>query len=499
MTFANAAKRNTSQHRIVVELHVAIANTQWVNNGAGIWTVNPLNVYSWVDTSLLDGFTAQGFRPLGSIKADARNLQLATSLPDLADTPNAWYPDYQTPMYYVTLPNFDEPSLHTITIGQLYSFSHAEFDAISGLVPIEGRLMNTPSVSESRDPLFWGRLAYPSTSVQLANSDGEFDLWGRDVDIYGNDCRVLVGFEDVAYSDWLRVFHGFMDSATVSEGAFSVTMSDRRKQLSAPIKYACTDTNALTAIEEILADAYGYTFDSTYFDLVAWAAAKAVVANITIDMQKKEPVNQVIEDICGSVFGTFRVDADNLFSFKVVDTDDSIETLIEASDILEPHDISYDPSEVVSSVRVGYAKDWTASAGSAYTYYTDISREATVFAQYKTYNEKTFDTLLVDLAAATAFATRVLDYTDEVYGKETLTVPLENYSVALGDQVGAIIQRGAQTMIGELKAEVTSVEYALDVPLMRIGIRHGGATDAIRTTEAGAIRATEAESIRVEE
>jgi len=472
MTISTAIQRNTSKHRIVVELDIGIPNEQWVNNGAGLWCVNTNNIYSWVDTSLLEeGFTAQGFRPIGSAKCDGVPLTEGTSTADLSDTPSAWYYDGTTGTLYITCPDFDEPSLHSISIGQIYAYSHHAFIPTNGPVPVEGRLMNIPGIKESRDPLFYGRLSFPAISVQLANGDGEFDLFGRDVDIYGNDCRVFVGFEDVDYTEWLRVFTGFMQSITVGEEAATISVSDKRRQLTAPITYSCTDTNALTAIEEIITQAYGYTYDSTFYDTTEWATAKALVANVTIDMQEPAPVIDVIADICGSVFGLFRVNADNLFTFKVVDASEAAQATILAGDIVNKHSISYDPSEVVSSVRVGYAKNW---GDGTYTYYTDTSREAAVFAQYKTYNEKTFDTLLVDEAAAIAFAEKVLDYTEDVHGTEVITVPLENHGVQLGDQINVTIQRGNQSMIGDLKAEVISVERVMDVPLMKLGIRRGG-------------------------
>lgn len=500
MSFATAAQRSVSQHRVIVEVDIGIDNEQWVNNGAGIWAVNPNNTYSWVDSSLLEeGFTAQGFNPIGSVKVDGASLQAGTSTADLADTPRAWYFDGTTLTLYVTMPDFDEPALHTVAIGQTFAFSRGSFVPIGGPVPVEGRLVNSPAPNESRDPLFFGRFRYPAISVRLQNGDGEFDLWGRDVDIYGNDCRVLIGAEDLSYSEYLKVYTGFMQSVTVAEDTINISVSDKRKQLTKPlVNYSTTNTNALTAIEEILAEAYSYTFDSTFYDLTAWNTAKALVGNITLDYQEPTAVIDIIEYIAASVFGLFRVDADGLFSFKVVNTDDSIETLIQASDILGPHSINYDPTEVVSSVRIGYARDWTADAGDQYTYYTDDSREETVFNTYKTYQERTFDTALIDEAAAIAFATRVLDYTDTVRGTETITVPLENYALALGDQIGTIIQRGAQDMLGEHKAEIISIEYALDTPVMRLGLRHGATTiGTIRVTESGAIRITEADAIRM--
>ena len=417
----------------------------------------------------LTGFTAQGFRPIGSVKVDGASLQLGTSTADLADTPRAWYYDGANAMVYYTMPNFDEPSLHTVQLGEVYAYARGAFRPIGGPVPVEGRLVNTPAPSESRDPLFFGRFRYPAISVQLANGDGELDTWGRDIDIYGNDCRVLIGAEDLSYSEYLKVFTGFMQSVTVSEETISISVSDKRKQLTKPLTYATTNTNALTAIEEILAEAYGYTVDSTFYDLDAWNTAKALVANVTLDYQEPAAAIDVIEYIASSVFGLFRVDADNLFSFKITDWAATPVARIPSTDILNAHSISYNPTEVVSSVRVGYDRDW-ATSGNQYTYYTDDSREETVFNTYKTYQERTFDTGLIDEAAAIAFATQVLDYVDTVRGTETITIPIANYGTELADLLWVESDRGTQPMLGMQSAEVLGLSFP-GGPLMDLTIR----------------------------
>ena len=213
-------------------------------------------------------------------------------------------------------------------------------------------------------------------------------------------------------------------------------------------------------------------------------------------MQEPDAVINVIEGIALSVFGFFRVNADGLFTFRVVDEADTIETLIEQFDILNEHSITYDPTQVVSSVRVGYNRDW---ALDSYDYFTDDTREASVFNVYKTYNEREFLTYLPGATAATALGTRILDYVDTVRGVETIVVPLENYAVQLGDQVGVVIQRGDQPMLGEYKAEVVGVEYTLDAPLMRLTLRHGAETEDVRITEDSQYRQTEQGDIRMVE
>ena len=483
MSFSTTAQRSASQYRAIAEMDIGQSNVQWVNNGAGVWCVDAENVYAWVDATLLGGFTAQLFGALGSVRIDDIPVQKGTSILDLADTPSLFYYDGADRKLWLTLPNFDEPLLHSIFIGVTYALCQYGFEPVSGFYPIDGRLLNAPTFTRRRDPLFFGRAVFPSTTLEIANADGEYDSWGDSIDIYGNDVRILLGFEDLTYTDFLTIYNGYVDTITVGEDALSVTVADKRKQLTKPITYSCTNLNALEAIEEILAESYGYTYDTTFYDTGAWETARANVENVTIDMREPDATIDVIEEIAASVFGQFSVDADNLFTFKVIDEDDSITAMIPREDVLTPHSITYSPAEVISSVRVGYARDWGATGASAYTWYTDVSRESEVFALYKTYNQRTFETVLPSLSAATAFATRVLDYSDRVRGTEEVTVPLEYYPVDLGHQAGIDVARGTRDMLGEMKAEVIGVEYSFDAPVIRLGLRHGGTVESILITE----------------
>lgn len=689
MTLQTAQERNASKHRVVAEIDIGFANTQWINAGAGIWKVNSDNSYPEVDAELLDGFTAQEFRPIGSVKIDGEPSTKVGTLLELAALDSAWY--YADNTLWITCPGFNDPALYAIDIGESYSFSTHSFVPINGPVPIEGRLAAVPSVTMRRDPLFFGRLQYDIGTLQLLNGDGEFDEWGTEVDIYGNAGRVLIGDEDVSYEQievgatdelvafysfdagdarddsgngydgtitgatatvgkvggalsfadgqyvkppdavfavvdeaspltlsawaklstltptdsdatvidmryagagiaaairyvkaaahwraifgptgsvvtvdgsattewvhlalsfdgsslrfylngsivgtdssittagviaenvtiggqgdaptsrsfeglidevriysralsaeevktlyqypsgydggWLSVFAGTMEAVTVDERRATIALADKRKQLTRAITYSCTDLNALSAIEEILLDGYGYTYGATFFDTVAWEAARGEVENVTIDMQEPDSAISVIERIAASVFGVFRYDALERFTFRVIDDDEDTVATIYAIDVLEERRIVYDPTQVVSSVRVGYALNW---ATNEYTYLVDTSVEDTVFRTYKTYNQRTIDTVLPDLTAAQSFATRVLDYVSTVRGVETVTVSVSFAGLEIGDQIALEVARGTQPMIGWVKAEVIGIEYAQEAPVMRLTVRHGAAIE----------------------
>lgn len=479
MTFAEAVTKSTGKLRVLAEADIAVLNIQWVNVGAGIYFASAVNLYPTVGTgaNLGSAFTVQGWGAIGSVRVDGTPLVRVASLLLITSTATSFYYDSSIRGLYVRLVNHDEPGLHLVRIGVIYGYCTDEFSPINGPGVYEGRLTRNPTVSVSRDPLFYGRIVFRTGSFNLINSDGKFDSYGEDNDIYGNEARIKIGFDSLDYSEYKTVFTGYVTNFSVSETETTFSVADKRKQLTKPIKRTSTNVNALDEIAAILLEAYGFAYDERFFDLTAWAAARAALptarANITLNMQKSAPVIDVIEDICASVFGQFRYNADNKFTFKIVDTTATSAADIEATDILTTHAIRYDPSEVVSSVRVGYARDWTTT-GTQYTYYTDNDREDTVFALYKTYNEKTFDTLLIDEAAAIAFATVVLDYTDTVHGVETIMVPLEHYNRNLGDMINVFVQRGEQPMLGYRKCEVVSIQLGYDTPTMQLGLRYVG-------------------------
>src|SRR3990167_1530185 len=171
MTFAQYAARSVADARVLVELDLGIINLQWVNNGAGLWCVNTDGLYSWVDSTLLGGFTDQGFAAIGSVRVDGGEQTDAGSMLTLVTaTETFWYDDSGT--LWVHLINNDAPSMHTIAIGVVYGYSFDDFTPVGASQAYEGRLLGAPAIAKRRDPLYFGKLAFGGGSITLANGDG---------------------------------------------------------------------------------------------------------------------------------------------------------------------------------------------------------------------------------------------------------------------------------------------------------------------------------------
>lgn len=471
MSFATEVAKSVSDPRVLVDLDIGQRNIQWVNIGAGIWEVNSGNVYPFVDDSLLDGFTAQDFRGVGSVTVDGVRLTEAATLADVTTSDQSFFYNQATGSVYIRAVNYDEPSLHTIFLGLIFGYSFDEFTPGGSDWPYEGRLINIPSISTRRDPLFFGKLVYGGGSVVIANADGELDSFGESNDIYGNESRIFFGYPDVDLDDYVQLYTGFIGGIGVGEIENAVEISDRRKQLSRDITYVSAAANALDTIRDILVTEFSATFNDTFFNTTAWNTAQALVEDVTVNMQEPAPAIDIIQDICTSVFGLFIIDPDGRYSFKIVDTSVAAGTTIFADDIISKSQIAYEPTEVISSARVGYARDWVTT-GTQYTYHIDDTAEASVFAQYKTYNQQTFDTYLDNLTAATAFGVTIMERFRTVKGTMTLECPMSYYGTVLADVVDAELLRPSGTGgLGTTKAEIVGVDYNLNRTVIEFGIR----------------------------
>ncbi len=486
MTLSEYSTKSVSKPRILIQIDLLKVNTQWINAGAGIWYVNFDNLYPEVDSTLLSGFTVQTFGGIGSVMVDTAFQTKVSTLAALTDDPGTYYFDEANKEVYICINNYDEPSLHDILLGVIHGYSYDEYTPIDSYFGYEGRLSGNPSISVSRDPLFFGKISYEFGNFELTNADGEFDTFAIDNNVHGNEARVYFGYDELSVNDYIKIYSGTIENISISEEIASFRIGDKRSQLSKSITYTCSALNALDAIVEVLVNNYGVVYSNNYFDLTEWAAAQALVPNITINIAANKdmddiPTNDLIELICSSVFGMFIINSDNKYTFKIVDTTATASSTIYDIDILNRHNISYDPTEVITSTKVGYNKNWNEGYTSPYTfYYSNTTDEGLVtenesFLKYKTYNQKQFNTVLIDTSALTvikAFSDTILNYSKDVHGTGEIEVPMKYYDIDITDIVNIEINRETTTMLGTKKCEIISKKYNLSpLPTITFGYR----------------------------
>jgi hypothetical protein len=493
LIFQENANRSVNDLRILFNIDITQINSQWVNAGAGVWVVNEDAFYPYVDASLLSAFSAQFIPAIGSVVVDSTLMAQASTLLFCCNNNNTFY--YDGANLYIHISGGDAPFYHVIEIGIANGYSREGFTPVGSTVHYPSRLLSVPSISLARDPLFWGKLQYEGGSAELNNGDGEFDLLAEDYNVYGNQARVLLGFRDLDISQYERIFTGYIETVGIGNEQATIDFKDKRKQLSKQITYTCTALNGITAIQNILLANYDIAYDTTYYNMVEWEDARSKAANVTITATSAQSTIDLIEGICRSIFGIFIVDKDGKFTAKIVRSGDASDFEIPNTDILNYPRAIYDPSEVVTSVKVGYARDWTTT-GSAYTYYINTSQESAIYSKYRVYNQRTIDTYLPDLSSAVDFSNTILDYAGTVRPVLDIEVPLKYWNITVGDFCDIEIDRQNAPWFGIRKCEVIGKSFNIERGTVSLTVKKYGEEITYRITTDGASRVTTDGDIR---
>jgi len=142
MTLSSYSVLSVSKPRVLVQLDLSKLNLQWVNCGAGICYTNFDGLYPEVDSTLLDGFTAQTFGEIGSVYVDGIFQTKKTTLASLTDATESYYFDRTNEELYVCIKNYDEPFIHDIHLGVIYGYSADEFTPIDSTILISRRYLS---------------------------------------------------------------------------------------------------------------------------------------------------------------------------------------------------------------------------------------------------------------------------------------------------------------------------------------------------------------------
>ncbi len=454
-------------------------NLQWVNNGSGIWAVDALNIYDWVDSSLLEeGFSAQEFGPIGSVQEDGILFTKVSTLAALTD-PGEWFYDGDDRKLWIMPSGYDEPSIHTITIGVIYGYSFNEFTPDSAPVPYEGRLLAVPSVSIASDPLFYGIMRYGGGTVELANNDGSLDTLAKDNELYGNPVRIFIGFADLDYSEYQQIYTGFIETFSVNKVSASISVADLRKQLSRPSRETRPSRTPAITVNDLIEVVYGIPFTEDFYDVTAYNAADIHSFAISFDSSIQlndsaiRPLTDYIEQCLTAGFFVLWITGDGRYTASAVNySATTAGTFLRKNDIMNDFEVVYDPSRVVSSVKVGHSPTWTTSE-TVYKTYRNTTHEASVFSAYKTYKEHAIDLPLISTSNTILWSDLFLQINSVVHGTSELTVPLKYCGTNIGDVVYAELERdNGGGMVGTTLSYITSKSWNLTgVPTITFGIR----------------------------
>lgn len=468
MSFSTKANKSVSDFIALAQIELPTNNIQWVNIGAGIWYVNFDAIYSYVDSSLLDYFTAQDFTKVTKILCDGIELNSVATLALVTTTDACFFYDSTNKNIYIKLAKYDDPYIHSLNITTATYYSDEYFTPIGQNNKYIGDIDIMPDVAISKDPLFFGVLSFSSGQLNLINSAGSYDLFLNENDLLGGAIRFYAGFKSEDFSEFQIMYSGDMDSATLDESYLGLSFTDSRKNLTKAILHTCTDENALTCIENLMLTNYNIPYTADYYNITDWETAKALAKNITIDLKEPEAIIDIIQQICVSVGGFFFVGSDGKYSFTIVDIESAAIGTIYAIDIVNKNSISYSFDEIITNTRIGYNKNW---ADNTYTWLDDNSQQLGIYRKAKKYILWEAQTYLTNSDDAQWLSSKVLNYTKGLHGIGSVSVPLKYYTFDVGDIVNIEIQREKTTMLGTVKCEIISKNISLKNGFITFGYR----------------------------
>ena len=341
----------------------------------------------------------------------------------------------------------------------------------------EGRLISAFDIGTKRDALTWGVLEYSGGSITLNNADGYFNQYVTDnwfVGWYGSSVTIKFGYEQLPLADYITLWTGYIESVSLTNTNFVLTVAENRKILdNVDIQASWININAMTVIKEAILLAYpDITYDSAYFDTVSWEAVAAQNILVSVDMVDMKKASEVIQDVSNSIFGIFYTNEYGKYSYKILNLDAHCTNTIQSNDIIEIPEITFDTSDIVSSVIVYCDIDEDIQTSEYAVTVEDYTRENYVYNNYGIKNNKEYLTYLPNATAACSFAIKYLDYTCDVHGTFSITVPMKYYYLTIGDTVFVNPKNvGNNEFLGMKKCEILGKTYLLDTAMIQFDLR----------------------------
>jgi hypothetical protein len=241
-TFATLKDKPISQKIVLVEIDLPQDQEIFLNYEAGIWFYQ----FFWNAATITgsDGLIGyyEGEIPevnaIGSLKVNNESYTQVSEIQDVRDNNKSFNFDRGTQRLYIHFDGYEPPLDKVVTLGLTSGFSNSP-QIVDGRPKLSyyndifyaPRIKSIPQINKQKDPLSYGLIAFQGGNIELDNTDGYFDDFVEN-DIFGQPVRILIGFDDLDYAQYRKVFTGYIEDFTVTRTSFSITAQDKRKSLS---------------------------------------------------------------------------------------------------------------------------------------------------------------------------------------------------------------------------------------------------------------------------
>ena len=219
------------------------SSSQWLNYEPFIWMTSGTGDYGFASQYITSDVKLPTDIPVDNVEVDGEDYTETAVLATLRANEKYYLWDDETKTLYVHFDDHNSPySFDVIKISQPLSLMRSTLSSkdfggyVDGKV-YDPRLSAVPSVTNRLDDIYDGKQNYFSTSVSWDNTDGKFNLWAREAEIYGNYATLgYWGGDDIDDFDSADIEIQWVGRIQKSSTGREVTIQlvDGRKQFDAP-------------------------------------------------------------------------------------------------------------------------------------------------------------------------------------------------------------------------------------------------------------------------
>ncbi len=254
----------------------------------------------------------------------------------------------------------------------------------------------------------------------------------------------------------------FSHSGTGTNGTF--TGSDTDEQLYVTCSQT-TKVNGLDVISFILENYENRPFNALNYDITEWNNEKTNVKNIGIWLGRENNLSSVkiIEQVCNDNNGIFDVLSDGRFTFRTRDIDRASSTTFLLDELLPSGkipEVKYNSKELLSSVKIEYAKNWKTNV---FRLHTNLDFDTEVFSRYRQRQEKPFKTFLTSLEDAIVLSDLIMETSKTIVNTLSLTTKTQKIELRILDNATYTYgRRDGTIIISESKYEILGVNLNMN-------------------------------------
>jgi hypothetical protein len=185
----------------------------------------------------------------------------------------------------------------------------------------------------------------------------------------------------------------------------------------------------------------------------------AFVSDVGISLHEQKPIIDIAGEIAESCRADFKSDGDGKFNLRKYSPSAASLQTFERNQIIETGEVDDDPTEIVSSIAVGYSRRW---ATDEYLLYVDRTRETEIHDKWNIYKQLRFDTLLVSIDDAEDFTSGTMDFSAEI--KTLFSVQIPGWLAVMrniGDFIIVEFNRPYKQFYNHCMAEIISISKNL--------------------------------------